>query len=148
MTRSSKSFLFPDVNVWLALTLETHIHNPIAARWLASLGADVSLCFCRVTQISLLRLLTTQAVMGVEVMSQIKAWETYDGWFEDTRVIFLNEPADIEMAFRSHSRRTDHSPKSWADAYLAAFAAVAGLTLVSFDQGLRTKAKDILLLST
>jgi predicted nucleic acid-binding protein len=24
---------FPDVNVWLALVLEDHVHRPIAKRW-------------------------------------------------------------------------------------------------------------------
>ena len=148
MRRSLRSFLFPDVNVWIALTLESHVHNAIAARWLAGLGRDSSLCFCRITQLSLLRLLTTQAVMGSEVMSQAEAWRVYDHWLEDTRVLFLNEPAGLELAFRALSRRRDPSPKNWTDAYLVAFASASGLTLVSFDQGFQGKAKDLLLLTT
>jgi len=148
MRRSLRSFLFPDVNVWIALTLESHVHNAIAARWLAGLGRDSTLCFCRITQLSLLRLLTTQAVMGSEVMSQAEAWHVYDQWLEDTRVVFLNEPAGLEPAFRAHSRRRDPSPKDWTDSYLVAFASASGLTLVSFDQGLQGKTKDLLLLTT
>ena len=148
MRRSLRSFLFPDVNVWIALTLESHVHNPIAAPWLAGLGRDSSLCFCRITQLSLLRLLTTQAVMGSEVMTQAEAWHVYDHWLEDTRVVFLNEPAGLEPAFRAHSRRRDPSPKNWTDAYLLAFASASGLTLVSFDQALRGKTKNLLLLES
>src|SRR5215467_8745587 len=115
MRRSSRSFLFPDVNVWVALTLETHIHNPVAASWLAGVGPDALLCFCRVTQLSLLRLLTTAAVMGAEVLNQVQAWQVYDRWLEDTRVAFLDEPAALETAFLALSKRKDHSPKDWAD---------------------------------
>jgi toxin-antitoxin system PIN domain toxin len=147
MRRSLKSFLFPDVNVWVALTLETHVHNTVAARWLASLGQETRVCFCRITQLSLLRLLTTQAMMGSEVMSQAEAWQVYDRWLEDTRMVFLNEPAGLERAFRAHSRRRDPSAKGWTDSYLVAFASASGLTLVSFDQGLRAKTKDLLLLT-
>jgi toxin-antitoxin system PIN domain toxin len=148
MQRSLRSFLFPDVNVWVALTLESHVHNPIAAQWLAGLGRDSGLCFCRITQLSLLRLLTTRAVMGSEVMSQLEAWQVYDRWLEDTRVVFLDEPVGLEPTFRAHSRRTDSSPKDWADSYLVAFATVAGLTLVSFDRGFKGKTKDLLLLTS
>lgn len=146
MQKSTRLFLFPDVTVWVALTLESHIHNPSAARWLAGLGPESSICFCRITQLSLLRLLTTHAVMGEEVISQAGAWHVYDRWLEDTRIIFLDEPAGLDTAFRSHSQRKDHSPKDWADAYLVAFAAVLGLTLVTFDRGLRDKTKNIHLL--
>jgi len=35
-------------------------------------------CFCRFTQLSLLRLLTTQAIMGTdEVMTQAQAWQAF-----------------------------------------------------------------------
>lgn len=96
---------------------------------------------------SLLRLLTTRAVMGEEVVSQKEAWQVYDHWLEDTRVVFLDEPAGLEPAFRSHSTRNDQSPKDWADAYLVAFASVLGLTLVTFDRGLRDKTKNVQLLT-
>lgn len=148
MQRSLRSFLFPDVNVWIALTLESHVHNAIAARWLAGLGRDSRLCLCRITQLSLLRLLTTEAVMGTEVMSQGEAWQVYDRWLEDTRVAFLDEPTGLEPAFRAHSRRTDSSHKDWADSYLLAFASVSGLRLVTFDQSFRTRTQNLVLLGS
>ena len=148
MPRSSTSFLFPDVNVWIALTSERHIHHGIAARWFASLGQDSRLCFCRITQLSLLRLLTTQAVMGQEVMTQPEAWQIYDLWLDDPRVAFLDEPAGLEPAFRSHSRRRTPAPKEWADSYLLAFAAVSGLRLVTFDQAIRDKGRGVIVLSS
>ncbi len=96
---------------------------------------------------SLLRLLTTPAVMGEEVINQVEAWRSYDRWLKDSRVVFLDEPADLESAFRSHSQRKDRSPKDWADAYLVAFAALWGLTLVTFDRGLQAKTKNLQLLT-
>ncbi len=111
MQRSLRSFLFPDVNVWIALTLESHVHHVVAARWFGGLGSDSRLCFCRITQLSLLRLLTTEAVMGTEVMSQAEAWRVYDRWLEDTRVVFLDEPAGLEQTLRAHSGAKIRHPR-------------------------------------
>jgi len=147
MPRSSRLFLFPDVNVWIALTSERHLHHVVAASWFANLSEESRLCFCRITQLSLLRLLTTQAVMGLEVMTQPEAWRIYDQWMDDSRIAFLDEPAGFEQSFRSHSRRRSPAPKEWADSYLLAFAAVSGLRLVTFDRAFRDKAKNVLVLT-
>ena len=148
MQRSLRLSLFPDVNVWIALTVDRHIHNPIAARWLAGLGADSRLCFCRITQLSFLCLLTTEAVMGSDVRSQVEAWEMYDQWLDDPRVVFLDEPAALEQSFRAHSGRKHPSPKDWADSYLLAFAGVSGLRLVTFDQSFRGRTQNLVLLGS
>jgi len=131
-----KSSLFPDVNVWLALTHSRHIHHGIAADWFLSLDNE-AIFFCRFTQLGLLRLLTNRQVMGAEVMSQRRSWRAYRRWFEDERVEFHREPesAEFERLFEEYSSRSHPSPKLWADAYLAAFARVAGFRLVTFDRG-------------
>jgi uncharacterized protein len=147
MPRSSTLSVFPDVNVWIALTLASHVHNKIAARWLEAVPPDLNICFCRITQLGFLRLLTTQAVMGNDALSQAGAWKIYDRWLEDTRIVFVDEPAEIEMMLRDHSREKRSSPKEWVDSYLIAFAESAGLTLVSFDQGFRGKTRNLVLLA-
>jgi toxin-antitoxin system PIN domain toxin len=147
MKRFSKSSLFPDVNVWLALTYEGHVHHSGARRWLASGGQDSRLFFCRVTQLSLLRLLTTEAVMGKEVLNLKKAWHVYDRWIKDHRVALLPEPIGLDRPFRRVSRSNQPSPKDWADSYLAAFAFSAELTLVTFDQALHRRVTRSVLLS-
>jgi toxin-antitoxin system PIN domain toxin len=131
------------VNVWLALTSARHDHNLAALRWLGS-SNDARLFFCRFTQVSFLRLLTTRQVMGEEIVSQSRAWATYRRWFEDDRVGFHPEPdaAGLDRQFHRFSVGPHSSPKRWADAYLAAFASVAGLTLVTFDQALARLAPD------
>jgi toxin-antitoxin system PIN domain toxin len=145
MTGSTTS-LFPDINVWVALTYEGHAHHRTAASWFATLKPDASLVFCRLTQLGLLRLLTTEAVMGDEAMTQPQAWAACDRWHQDPRVEFANEPSEVEARFRVLTRLRQPATKDWADSYLAAFATVGRLTLVTFDRGLRVKAKSVVVL--
>ena len=142
----STTSLFPDINVWVALTYEGHVHHTTAAAWFAEIPPDMTLAFCRFTQLGLLRLLTTTAVMGDEVMTQPQAWAAYDRWLQDPRVTFVDEPPEIEPRFRSLTRRRQPATKNWADSFLAAFATAGHLTLVTFDRGLRVKAKSAILL--
>jgi toxin-antitoxin system PIN domain toxin len=142
-----RPFLFPDINVWVALTYEGHIHHASARTWFTSVGTSGRLFFCRFTQLGLLRLLTAEAVMGRdEVMTQEGAWGAYDRWLQDPRVAFLEEPAGIEDPFRAMTRSRHSAPKHWADSYLAAFAMASQLTLVTFDQAFQSKTKQLLLL--
>src|SRR5437016_3921041 len=79
MPRSTRSFLFPDINVWLALSYQRHIHYPSARGWFERLEDDSQVCFCRFTQLRLLRLLTTGAVIGEhKVLSRAVAWVRYE----------------------------------------------------------------------
>lgn len=142
----STTSLFPDINVWIALTYEGHSHHSNAADWFATLPADATFVFCRFTQLGLLRLLTAKAVMADEVMTQPQAWAAYDRWLKDPRVEFVEEPAEIETRFRALTRLRQPATKDWADSYLAAFASAGQLTLVTFDRGLRLKAKAAILL--
>jgi predicted nucleic acid-binding protein len=75
-----------------------------------------------------------------------EAWNLWDRVWADDRVIFLPEPEEIEREFRARSRLSSRSPKVWADAYLLAFASVAGLKLITFDQALRSTGKNVLVL--
>lgn len=148
MPRSTRSFLFPDINVWVALTYEGHTHHVAARNWFNAIQPDARLFFCRFTQLGLLRLLSAEAVMGGEAMNQAEAWNAYDRWLEDGRVTILDEPAELEPIFRGMSQLQRPSPKDWADSYLAAFATSAHLALVTFDQALHGKARKSLLLKT
>jgi hypothetical protein len=136
--------VFPDVNVWLALATPGHIHHKDAKRWFEGLE-DADLLFCRFTQIGLLRLLTTAAVMGRDVLNQREAWQAYDKFLAGG-VRLLEEPPALEDQFRRLTRHTTSSPKEWADAYLAAFAIGGSLQLVTFDKALATKARGSILL--
>ena len=54
----------------------------------------------------------------------------------DPRVAYADEPEGIEERWRLFTKRQEFSPQVWNDAYLAAFAIVAQLELVTLDQGL------------
>ena len=134
---STSNFL--DANVWLALIWERHQHSEMARSWFEA-TAEAHFLFCRFTQITVLRLLTTGPVMGRDVLTMKRAWDIWDAISVDDRIRFVPEPEEIESGFRKHSRLTSASPKVWADAYLLAFAQSAGLTLVTFDRALAKRA--------
>jgi uncharacterized protein len=135
------------VNVWIALTYGGHIHHDIARSWFEEVDMEARVCFCRFTQLSLLRLLTTQAVMGTdEVMTQAQAWQAFDRWLTDGRVLFLEEAPNLDRFFRSFSWQHYPNPKAWADSYLAAFAMASDLRFVTFDQGFQGKIRQLLIL--
>jgi hypothetical protein len=52
----------------------------------------------------------------------------------------------MEDELRRRTSQAIVAPKLWADAYLAAFAEAAGLTLVTFDRALAGKVKGAVLL--
>jgi toxin-antitoxin system PIN domain toxin len=142
-----KSFLFPDLNVWIALTSRRHAHHSSAAGWFSGLE-ETKLTFCRYTQMGFLRLLTTEAVMGVDVLTQVRAWATYDEWLASDRAVFLEEPSRLEVIYRSLARRSMSSPKEWSDSYLAAFSKASDIPLITFDHGLKSRiGADAILLS-
>jgi predicted nucleic acid-binding protein len=63
------------------------------------------------------------------------AWRVYDDLLRDPRVVFAEEPEDIETAWRSFTQGQAFSTNVWSDAYLAAFAQIADLQIVTFDRG-------------
>jgi predicted nucleic acid-binding protein len=54
------SLIFPDINVWLALLLADHVHRESVKQWWESDETE-TLAFVRITQMGVLRLLTTAA---------------------------------------------------------------------------------------
>ena len=65
---------FLDANVWLALIWNRHEHSDIARSWFEQATSNRFL-FCRFTQLTVLRLLTTTAIMGDDVRTMTDAWE-------------------------------------------------------------------------
>jgi uncharacterized protein len=129
---------FLDANVWLALIWGRHAHSEKARSWFEA-ADEARFFFCRFTQLTVLRLLTTEAVMRQDVCTMSRAWDVWDRLADDERVAFLPEPEGLESVFRARSRLRSRSPKVWADAYLLVFALVSGLQLVTFDRALRSQ---------
>ena len=130
-----------DVGVWLAAAWGRHLHHDAAADWLDQQEDDLALC--RVTQMSLLRLLSNPAVMGHDVVSRGDAWRVIDQFRADERVRWAEEPAHLEAAWRAISASEEHSHKLWTDDYLAAFAQAAGITLATLDRALRRRYPSV-----
>jgi len=124
----------PDVNVWLALTFDAHAHHPAAKTWFDGLPRGAVCCFCRLTQQGFLRLATNRTVFGAHALTLPDAWQKYDLLMSDPRVTFSEEPADLEVHWRTFTQSQSFSPQVWNDAYLAAFALAGGLELVTFDK--------------
>jgi uncharacterized protein len=136
---------FLDANVWLALLWGRHIHSERARDWFEK-SPEEKFFFCRFTQLTVLRLLTSVAVMGSDARKMSEAWNLWGKVCADDRVAYLSEPQAIEPELRRQSRPGTFSPKLWADAYLLAFATVAGLQLVTFDRVLRSRASEVFVL--
>lgn len=131
----------PDLNVWLALLNANHPHHSAAKNywdWLA--GARMF--FCRITMLGLVRLSTNKAVMGGAPYTTAEAWQAYRNVAAMPEVGFVAEPPGIESAMEQFTQSKGFTRADWTDAYLAGFARVAGLRLVTFDAGF-SKYKDL-----
>jgi len=136
---------FLDSNVWLALLWSRHSHADQARVWFQQ-SSEEQFFFCRFTQLTVLRLLTTKQIMGRDTQTMADAWRLWDTIWADTRVAYLAEPEGLEVEFRIHSRLKMSTPKVWGDAYLLAFATTADLRLVTFDKALESRAPNVLVL--
>jgi toxin-antitoxin system PIN domain toxin len=132
------TLFFPDVNVWVALSVANHSHSREAWHWLDLLPAGARLIFSRYTQLGLLRLLTNAAVTGDSSLTLSEAWGVYDRWLEDSRVEFYPEPRGVDHGFRQATEPFAAKPasKQVGDCWLLAFAAGAPAALVTFDRAL------------
>jgi uncharacterized protein len=126
--------LLPDVNVWLAMTFDSHIHHPSAKSWFGGLTNEL-LFFCRMSQQGFLRLSTNPKVLGKHALSSTDAWQKFDSYVNDPRINFADEPANIEAHWRAFTQDDTFSSKVWNDAYLAAFCSAGTYQLITFDRG-------------
>lgn len=130
-----------DSNVWLALSISTHSHHSAAQLWFDALDGGGSVWFCRATQHSFLRLITTAAVVapyGVTPLTNEGAWAALDAILTDDRIALdPGEPEGLDLRWREFAARSSPSPKLWMDAYLAAFARTGGYRMVTTDAAFR-----------
>jgi toxin-antitoxin system PIN domain toxin len=125
-----------DTSVWIALAFSAHpLHAPAKAAFLAASPAQPAL-FCRATQQSALRLLSTPAIAtayGVPALSNHDALAVLAGFMASPSVGFVDEPANVFPRWQALADLPTPSPKRWMDAYLAAFALAAALPFVTGD---------------
>ena len=125
---------FPDINVWLAIVVNRHVLNRPASTWWNEDHSD-EIGFCRFTQLGLLRHLTNSATMKGHPLTNRQAWKIFDTLQSDARVRFFPEWPALDGLLKSYSDVNQAATNLWGDAYLAAYAAVNGATLVTFDKG-------------
>jgi uncharacterized protein len=130
-----------DVGVWLAAIWGRHARHHIALQWFDEQPDDLILC--RVTQMSLLRLVSNRAIMGEDVVTRSEAWRIIDQLWSDNRVLWAEEPDHLEAVFRAISAQNDNSHKLWTDDYLAAFAQASGASLVTLDTRLKGRYPSV-----
>ena len=82
MSKTRMTLFFPDLNVWLALSVADDTHRSVTAHHLPGSGVNDRLIFSRYTQLGLLRLLTNPAVMGRSDLALKEAWQVYDRWLK------------------------------------------------------------------
>ena len=142
--------LLADSNIWLALTLSAHEFHLPARNWFSDQSRRGSVVFCRATQQSFLRLLTTRSVFASYAMNPMgnkKAWSVYESFVADRRVGWADDPRDLDHQWKKWTSNPMPSPKLWMDAYLAAFASTGKFQLVTTDRGFRQfDGIDLLLL--
>jgi uncharacterized protein len=130
-----------DVGLWLAAAWGRHVHHAVAAEWFDRQTDD--LLFCRVTQMSLLRLLSNPAIMGDDAVDRSEAWRVFDELWADERVLWADEPAELDGVWRAISARAEKSHKLWSDDYLAAFAQTSGAILATLDRKLPSRYPSV-----
>ena len=126
-----------DTNVWLAAVFGTHPFHAVAQKCLSDATPGTPAVFCRSTQQSFLRLITTPALLaayGAQGMTNRDAWAALDALLALPQVVERDEPPGTAATWRQLSALDAASPKVWMDAYLAAFAICGGMRLVTLDR--------------
>lgn len=126
-----------DTSTWLAAVFPAHPCHNAAQKALNSATPASPAAFCRATQQSFLRLLSTPALLktyGAEGMTNRDALALLHALLRLDQVSELEEPPGTVGIWHRLGSRDFVAPKVWMDAYLAAFAIAGDLTFVSLDQ--------------
>ncbi|HWD39286.1 MAG TPA: TA system VapC family ribonuclease toxin [Fimbriimonas sp.] len=122
----------PDINVWIALTLQGHPHHESAKRYWAD-EASAKLAFNSHTMFGLVRILSNVRQLGPKPLSPAEAWAVYRDWRRDEAVALAAEPKRCPLVLDGFVQAGLVQARTWSDAYLAAFAISGGFRLVSCD---------------
>ncbi len=133
-----------DTSVWVALAFGNHPHHPQAKTAFELADNLTPAVFCRATQQSFLRQLsspTLQSAYRSKPISNAAAWEKWEELIDLPQVVFAAEPDDLTDGWRQFAARNTASPKVWMDAYLAAFAISGRLDFVTLDRDFQNYQK-------
>jgi len=126
-----------DSSVWVAAVFPQHPHHVQAQDELSIATPPAPAVFCRATQQSFLRLITTPQILrayAVEAMTNRSAWKTFELLRAHSSIVVHDEPPGTVALWHRLAAGDTASPKVWMDAYFAAFAISGGLRLVTLDR--------------
>ena len=126
-----------DTNVWLASVFTSHPFHQSAKQRLQQATPAEPAVFCRATQQSFLRLISTPALLkiyGATGLTNRDAVVTHGALLALPQVCERAEPPGTPARWYRLASRDTASPKLWMDAYLAAFAMGSGLRMITLDQ--------------
>jgi uncharacterized protein len=130
-----------DTSVWLAAIFKQHQFHSIARPALQQATAKQPAVFCRATEQSVLRLMSTAGIAksyGEPPLTNRAALQTLDALQALPQVSWQAEPPGIFEKWRTLASIDSASPKVWMDAYLAAFAIQSGLRIVTIDKDFKS----------
>lgn len=142
-----------DANVWVAAVFPTHPFHPRARHALEAATPADPAAFCRSTEQSFLRLVSTPVVLkayGAEGPTNRDALVALDALLALPQVSERDEPPGMRALWHRLAARDTPSPRVWMAAYLATFAMAGGLRMVTLDHDFKAFAVeglDLLLLN-
>ncbi len=125
-----------DVSVWVAAVFPTHPFHPQARQALEAATPVDPAAFCRSTEQSFLRLVSTPVISrayGADGLTNRDALVALDALLALPQVSEREEPRGMGSLWHRLAARDTPSPKLWMDAYLATFAMAGGLRMVTLD---------------
>jgi toxin-antitoxin system PIN domain toxin len=138
-----------DSNVFVALTVEEHPAHETSRGWLQTLVTGDALGFCRMSEMSYLRLLTQKIAEGYAPVNNGEAVGKLQEWKRLAYVERCEEPEGMEEDWLRLAGIGQAAPKRWMDAYLAAFALHSAMRLVTLDgdfEKFKDNGVDVLIL--
>ncbi len=134
-----------DTNVWIAAVFPPHPRHAKAREALKEADASRPAFFCRSTQQSFLRIVSTPVILrayGADAMTNRDALAALEAMLALSQVRELDEPSGTVGLWHRLAARDTASPKIWMDAYLAAFAIAGGLRLTTLDRDFKAYEKE------
>jgi toxin-antitoxin system PIN domain toxin len=129
-----------DSNVWLAVAFDRHGSHVAAVQAIDEATSEFPACFCRATEQSIVRLLSTTAIQAMHespLITNEDAIRLLNEWQSEPNVAFVDEPVGTRELWLRLANRNTASPKLWMDAYLAACAISGNLRFVTNDKAFR-----------
>jgi toxin-antitoxin system PIN domain toxin len=130
-----------DTSVWVAAFFDEHEFFLPAKAFVASCGRGQPALFCRASEQSWLRLVTTPSLHRLykaPSVSNADAIAILATWLAQPHIHCLDaEPEGTRELWLELAAIPSASPKVWMDAYLAAFAIRAALPFATLDTDFR-----------